>query len=107
MHTDTSDLPHLAFQEYGASLQALQRAREALEELEGKVREAFSVFQSPAEIAASETTSGRPDVGALMAAHAQCQKSLLNATAQARQKFLVWLILRGEAAVVRSVTERA
>jgi hypothetical protein len=107
MQTDTSDLPHLAFQEYGASLQALQRAREALEELEGKVREAFSVFQSPAEPVASESKGSRPDVTALIAAHAQCQKSLMCATAQARQKFLVWLILRGEAAVVRSLSNRA
>lgn len=107
MHTDTSDLPHLAFQEYGASLQALQRAREALEELEGKVREAFTVFQSPAKAVPDESTATRPDVSALIAAHAQCQKSLLSATAQARQKFLVWLILRGEVAVVRSLSNRA
>ena len=102
MNTDTSDLPHLAFQEYGASLQALQRAREALEEMEAKVRDAFTIFQSPAEPPARN-----PDISALIAAHAQCQKSLVNASAQARQKFLTWLILRGESSLLAPESQAA
>ena len=104
MKTKTSDLPHLAFQEYGASLQALQRAREALEEMEAKVRDAFTIFQSPRE---AKTRASTPNVRALVDAHAQCQKSLVHATAEARQKFLVWLILRGEESVPHSVSQAA
>ena len=95
MHRKNSDLPHLAFQEYGASLQALQRAREALEEMEAKVRDAFTVFKG---CTVPEPSPAAPEkVRALVDAHAQCQRSLMEATMEARQKFLVWLILRGEA----------
>ena len=79
MPTNIPDAPHQAFQEYGTALQALQHAREALEEVEIQIR---------AVVARSKSLL---DILALVAAHDSCKQTLTRAAAEARRKFLAWI----------------